>query len=114
MWRTTGLCFISAILCEFLCLLICSGEGGVYFPQNSAYVKTTDMVKEIRKVRNKGTVTARILAPAVGLAVHVPGKIGRMACKAFGNSICHQKLSIYEGIKYRVFDFPTSIKNSEL
>lgn len=101
-------------LCEFLCLLICSGEGGVYFPQNSAYVKTTDMVKEIRKVRNKGTVTARILAPAVGLAVHVPGKIGRMACKAFGNSICHQKLSIYEGIKYRVFDFPTSIKNSEL
>lgn len=36
-------------LCEFLFLLMQSGEAGIYFPQNAEYVRTSEMVREIAK-----------------------------------------------------------------
>lgn len=34
-------------LCEFLCMLIQDGRGGIYFPQNKEYVRTSDIVRRI-------------------------------------------------------------------
>jgi lipopolysaccharide/colanic/teichoic acid biosynthesis glycosyltransferase/nucleoside-diphosphate-sugar epimerase len=59
-------------LCEFLCLLMLSGEGGIYFPQNSEYTKTSEMVREISVVAGKKIVESRGLGVAVKAAEKVP------------------------------------------
>lgn len=40
-------------LCTFVEKLIESGEGGLYFPQNAAYVNTSDMVRRIAACHGK-------------------------------------------------------------
>ena len=40
-------------LCTFVEKLIESGEGGLYFPQNAAYVNTADMVRRIAACHGK-------------------------------------------------------------
>ena len=100
-------------LCEFLCQLILSGEGGIYFPQNEKYVQTADMAREIKKVSGKSLKVLRFLAPFVAIGSYAPGKIGKLVNKAFGNSIYKKKLSVYKGLSYWVTDFDTSIKETE-
>lgn len=100
-------------LCEFVCLLTLSGEGGVYFPQNREYVSTAGFVREIGRVSGNRVHTSIILEPAVLLAVRMPGKIGRLARKAFGSVCYSRKLSQYEGLNYQLVDFRTSIERTE-
>lgn len=100
-------------LCEFLCLLILSGEGGIYFPQNEEYIRTADMVKEIKKVSGKNIHILQILNPFVAVGSYIPGKIGNLVNKAFGNNVYKRKLSVYKGLKYQVTDFSTSIWETE-
>lgn len=118
-------------LCEFLCKLMLSGEGGVYFPQNGEYTKTAEMVKMIsdavrccpgragignpapRRAVGKKIWVTKLLNPAVSAAGHVPGKISGLVGKAFGNSVYAQEISEYEGLEYRVVSLEDSIKKSE-
>lgn len=100
-------------LCEFLCLLMLSGESGVYFPQNSEYTKTADMVKTISHVCEKNILETKVLNPAVKMGSHVPGKIGGLVNKAFGNMVYNQKLSKYDGLEYRICDLKESITRTE-
>jgi len=110
-------------LCEFLCQLMLSGNGGIYFPQNPEYTKTAEMVKEISKVsaKKKGSWTRsrrniyvmKLLNPAVVFAGNVPGKIGGLITKAFGNLIYDQKLSRYDGIEYQKYALKQSIERTE-
>lgn len=100
-------------LCEFLCLLVLSGEGGIYFPQNREYTKTSDMVKEIGKAAGRSVRMSRLLNPVVKIASHVPGKVSDMANKAFGNCIYKQCLSTYKGLDYQVHDLKASIELTE-
>lgn len=100
-------------LCEFVCLLTLSGEGGIYFPQNREYTKTADMVKSIAKTAGKNIYIVKALNPAVAAMSHIPGKVGTLVNKAFGNSVYDQKLSLYEGLNYRVTDFENSIQRTE-
>lgn len=100
-------------LCEFLCLLILSGEGGIYFPQNAEYMDTASMVEQIADTVWHPIRVTKLLNPAVAAASHVPGKISGLVNKAFGNSIYSQKLSAYVGLDYRVNDFQRSIELTE-
>lgn len=100
-------------LCEFLCLLMLSGEGGIYFPQNAEYTNTCRMVKEIADAAWNPIRITRILNPAVLAASHIPGKTGGMVNKAFGNSTYARRLSVYKGLDYCVKDLRTSIKETE-
>lgn len=100
-------------LCEFLCQLMLSGEGGIYFPQNAEYTKTSEMVREISKVAGKKMVETKTLNPAVKIGQKVPGKIGGLVDKAFGNLTYNQKLSRYEGIEYQVSSLKKSIEKTE-
>ena len=43
----------------------------------------------------------------------MPGKIGRLVNKAFGNSAYAQSMSVYEGINYQKVDLKESIKRTE-
>lgn len=99
-------------LCEFMCQLIFTGEGGIYFPQNAEYTRTSEMVKQIGVAANKPVVIMRALNPAVRIASMVPGKISGIVNKAFGNNCYDQELSSYS-FDYRVASLETSIMRTE-
>lgn len=99
-------------LTEFLCQLMLRGDAGIYFPQNSEYTKTADMVREIADVSGHKIWVTKAFNWAVLLASHMPGKIGGLANKAFGNMTYAQEMSVYD-FEYRVADLKTSIERTE-
>lgn len=104
-------------LCEFLCQImlikVFKYTSVVLVPQNSEWTKTSEMVGEIAKVSGKKIRNMKIFAPAVWIGGKVPGKIGELVNKAFGNNAYSQEMSVYGGIDYRVVDLRTSIERTE-
>lgn len=100
-------------LCEFLCKIMLLGKGGVYVPQNGEYTTTSDMVKQIAEVCNRRILITRVLTPAVYIGSKVPGKVGGLVNKAFGNMVYDQSMSEYPGLDYRVVDLKESIIRTE-
>lgn len=99
-------------LCEFLVMLMNSGEGGIYFPQNREYVQTCQMVKMIGKVSGHKTRLVRGLNLGVIIAGKIPGKISVLVNKAFGNMVYEKGMSEYKK-DYRVRTLYESIKLTE-
>lgn len=99
--------------CEFMRLLIEAEKGGLYFPQNEEYISTANMVKEIGKNHGKNIRLWGILNPFVSLACVMPGKIGAMANKAFGNLTYDKNLSNQDIQGYCLYSFEESIKRTE-
>lgn len=103
-------------LCEFLCQIMLvefSTPSVVLIPQNAEWTKTSEMVREIGEVCGKRVRIVRILNPAVWLGSKVPGKIGGLVNKAFGNSCYAHEVSVYEGIDYQKVDLKESIGRTE-
>lgn len=94
-------------LCYFIKECIDKQSNGIYFPQNSEYVSTSQLVKEIAKVNGKTIYLTKLLNLFVYIASKIPGKIGGLCNKAFGN-MCYD--SIEQIGKY---SFIESIKGSE-
>lgn len=99
-------------LCEFVKLMIDNEEEGVFFPQNSAFVNTSDLVNEIAKVHGHKIWVSRLFAPAVMVGKLIPGRIGGMCKKAFGSSYYDLEMSEYRDM-YTVCDLKESIKRTE-
>lgn len=105
-------------LCEFLCQLmsiskICD-NAIVLIPQNRDWVKTSDMVHEIAKVHNKKHFTfGGLLRLLVILGSKVPGKVGKLVNKAFGNSCYSHELSNYDGMEYQLYSLIESLQETE-
>lgn len=99
-------------LCEFLRLLIDSGKGGTYLPQNAEYTSTSQMVKAIGEAKGKKIHLMKALNPFVKLASKIPGKIGGMANKAFGSLTIEQAFSESEISGYQIYDLQESIERS--
>lgn len=72
-------------LCMFVEAIIESNGYGVYFPQNSQYVKTSNLVEEIAKKNNKKIWITPLFNWLVYLLASFPGTIGGVLNKAFGN-----------------------------
>ena len=100
-------------LCEFVSLLTLSGEGGVFFPQNSMYSNTSKVVKYIAAVQNRKIWTLKIFNPVIHLAHQIPGKVKGLSEKAFGNGWYDQRLSQYDGLEYQKISFEESIRRTE-
>lgn len=105
-------------LCEFLCQIMMVKEvkenAIVLIPQNGEWTKTSEMVKEIGEVTGKKVrLIGGIMKPAVLLGGKVPGKIGGLVNKAFGNSTYAHEMSIYEGIVYQTTSLKESIQKTE-
>lgn len=100
-------------LCEFVRLLIENEDAGVFFPQNDSYADTSELVRMIAWARGRNIKLCRTLAPAVRLASIMPGRIGRMADKAFGSFSYDMSMSGYKSGNYRVHDFAESISVTE-
>lgn len=99
-------------LAEFIRLLIEDGRGGLFFPQNENYVTTAQMVRAIGEANGKKILLWKILNPLVALASKVPGKMGKLADKAFGSLTIDKNLSVCESGDYQIFPFAESIKKS--
>lgn len=93
-------------LCEFVRMIIESGESGVFCPQNKNYVCTSDMAKIISKKYGKKLFFSRIL----GLICKIFMPLVSIIQKAFG-SLVYKDLEQFD-YKYCVCDFEESVEKS--
>lgn len=95
-------------LCEFIRLMVDNDEQGIFWPQNSEYSNTSDLVYTIAKVYGRNLQ----LTKAFNWIIPIMAKMTRLADKAFGNIVYEQRMSNY--IKdYRKYSLAESIKLSE-
>ena len=99
-------------LCQFIKLLIDNDERGVFFPQNAEYTVTSEMVRQIAKARGHKIWIVHGFGWAIRLMMKMPGKIGRLATKAFGDSAYDMQMSEYKE-DYRVHSLKKSIELTE-
>ena len=96
-------------LCEFLCQVIIRENEGIYFPQNKEYVKTSDLVKMIAEVNGRRIIVSKLFNWVVWLGSILPGRIGGLVNKAFGNlTYDHSMSNIF--LNYAVVDLDASVK----
>ncbi len=100
-------------LCEFVHLMIENEESGVFFPQNQEYSETSQLVKMIAENTGHHIILTSILNPFVMLMSYIPGKIGGLTNKAFGNLVYEKELSLYERGKYQIISLEKSIERTE-
>lgn len=104
-------------LCEFLCqvmlLKLYHRNSVVLLPQNGKWTKTSDMVKMIAKASGKKMTELQCLAPAVWIGSKMPGKIGGLVNKAFGNNCYAYNVSFYSGIFYQKLNLKESVEYTE-
>lgn len=99
-------------LCEFLCQVMIRGKGGVLWPQNAEYTRTSEMVRIIAQVSGHKIVVNKAWNWVVSIAAAVPGKTRGLANKAFGNLSYDQSMSRYD-FKYQIVTLDESIKRTE-
>lgn len=95
-------------LCEFIRFMIKNEESGVFFPQNSDYVKTSELVRLIAEAHgNKIRLvkTFNILLNVLGLYLTIVNKV-------FGNLVYEKCLSEYKE-NYQLRDLRESIMATE-
>lgn len=100
-------------LCEFLCLLMKTGEGGIYFPQNAEYVRTSEMVKQIAKTAGHRICITKLLNPVVWVASLIPGKVSGMVNKAFGNMVYEKNMGTHFKSAYQRANLKETIIKTE-
>jgi len=79
-------------LCEFISLMVENEEQGVFFPQNTEYVRTSEMVRLIAAAHDKKMRLTRLANPLLSL---MGNRIG-MVNKAFGNLVYEKNMSEYK------------------
>lgn len=91
-------------LAEFVAQIIDCEMGGLFFPQNSEYMSTSDAVAQLARAQGKKLHLSKALAP---LAKFACGRIGA-ARKAFGSLYYDKSMSDY-GFDYQVVGLEDSI-----
>ena len=99
-------------LCEFLCQIMLLGEGGVFWPQNSEYTNTSELVRIIGDISGHKVYLSPAMNFVVYLTARIPGKISNLVNKAFGNMSFDQSMSQYD-FDYQVFSLRDSIERTE-
>ena len=83
-------------------------EDGIFFPQNSEYTNTTEMVKIIGKVNGKKIIIVKGFTWFLNILSHFTAMVN----KAFGNLSYDMRISEYKQ-DYRKFTFEDSIRLTE-
>lgn len=96
-------------LCEFIRLIIDNEESGTFYPQNTEYVKTSEMVKLIAEVHGNNINLVKIFNPFLSLLK----PRCELIYKVFGNLVYKKGMSEYKE-DYRVNDLRTSIQKTEV
>lgn len=98
--------------CAFVKLVIDNEESGVFFPQNGEYTNTSEMVRMIAKAKNHKLLLVPGFSWIIGLMKKIPGKIGNLAEKAFGDLVYDMDMSRYPQ-NYRVYSLEESVNLTE-
>lgn len=95
-------------LCEFVRLMIANDESGIFFPQNSEYSNTSELVRMIAEAHGKKLKLVR----GFGWAVRFLGLFTGLVKKAFGNLTYDRSLSEYKQ-DYVKYSLAESVERSE-
>lgn len=95
-------------LCEFIRLMIENEESGVFFPQNSEYVRTSKLVELIAEAHGKKIKLTKVVNPLLKLMSNFLIIVN----KVFGNLVYEKSMSEYKQ-KYRIKDLRESIRVTE-
>ena len=98
--------------CEFLSQVMIREEGGIFWPQNAEYTRTSEIVKMIGEVNGYPVKVSKKWNWIVRLAACFPRRVSRLTNKAFGNMSYEKSMSKYD-FNYQIVDFKTSIKRTE-
>ena len=79
-------------LCFSIKDIIDNEKGGIYFPQDPEYVQTSLMIKEIAAKNGKKIILFSWMNWAVKLLGYMPGKVGKLTNKAFGNLVYEKNI----------------------
>lgn len=93
-------------LCEFFKLIIQNDSCGVFYPQNSEYVSTSEVVKISSEIYGRKLWCTRLAYPIIWLASKFLGGIN----KVFGNKTYDKTLSQTFNNGYNIVDFETSLR----
>lgn len=74
-------------LCKFVKERIDNQDSGIFLPQNSEYVRTSYMVRDIAMKNKNNIYLFSWMNWFIRLLGYFPGKIGRLTNKAFGNLV---------------------------
>ncbi len=95
-------------LCELVKLVIENNMGGIYYPQQECYIKTSKIVADIAKAVGNKMWQTKIFNPILKL-LSKSKRLGFIH-KAFGSIAYDMSLSNHFGGKYRVVSYEESIK----
>lgn len=95
-------------LCEFIRLMVDNEETGIFWPQNSEYSNTSEMIKMIAQAHGK----KMHLIKGFGWMLKLLGHCTRLVNKAFGNLCYDAELSKYK-TEYRKYSLRESIEKTE-
>lgn len=95
-------------LTEFVRLMIENEEQGIFWPQNSCYSNTSELVKQIAAAHGKKLP----LVPGTGWALKLMSHITGLVNKAFGNLRYDMAMSEYK-CEYRRYSLEESIRETE-
>ena len=99
-------------LCEFIRLIVEHQDSGTFFPQNEDFISTSYLVQAIARSNGRKIIMLPLLTPIIKMITLIPGKVGKLASKAFGSVYYDQELSEYKS-NYRVKNFAESIQSTE-
>lgn len=94
-------------LSEFLRLMIENEERGLFFPQNSEYVRTSEMVQAIAEAQNNKIKLSKAFNIFLKLGISKVTTIN----KVFGNLIYDKNMSSYKE-KYQIVNMKDSVEKS--
>ena len=94
-------------LCEFVRLMIENEERGTFWPQNSEYSNTSELVKMIAAQHGKRIIFVK----GCTIPLRIISLVTSIVDKAFGNLAYDMKLSEYKK-NYIICDLNTSIKKT--
>ncbi|MBQ7968417.1 MAG: NAD-dependent epimerase/dehydratase family protein [Clostridia bacterium] len=95
-------------LCEFVRLMVENNEQGTFWPQNSEYSNTSELVKMIAEAHGKKVRLVSGFGWALNIMSHVTGLVN----KAFGSLNYEQDMSEYR-VEYRTRSLVESIRKTE-
>ena len=95
-------------LTEFIRLMIDNNERGIFFPQNSEWISTPEIIQTIAQVHGRKI----ILLPAMEVPLKILSLFTPLINKAFGSLAYEKSLSAYK-FNYQLFNFHDSITKSE-
>lgn len=98
--------------CQFVKLVIDHEEEGIFFPQNKEYTRTSDMVRMIARARGNRIWMIPFLSLPVKLFGKLPGRLGELAGKAFGDFAYKKEISEYKE-EYQICSLEESIRQIE-